>query len=84
MAASPGPLPGCLPDPSCVTLNDVFWQGGIMMMIVSATTVGGVCPRCGVHSSQLCRVDIAGRCAIFLATVRWSESVWGRIVFIVG
>jgi hypothetical protein len=33
---APGPLPACLPDPSCLTLNEVFWQGGIMMMIVSA------------------------------------------------
>jgi len=53
MVASPGPLPACLPDPSCLTLNDVFWQGSIMMMIVSATAVGGACPRCGVHSSYL-------------------------------
>ena len=51
MAASPGPLPAWLPDPSCLTLDDVFWQGGIMIMIVSATTVGSACPQCGVHSS---------------------------------
>jgi transposase len=53
MAASPGPLPLCLPDPSCLTLTDVSWQGGIMMMIVSATTVGAACPRCGVHSAHI-------------------------------
>jgi transposase len=53
MAASPGPLPLCLPDPSCLTLTDVSWQGGIMMMIVSATTVGAACPRCGAHSAHI-------------------------------
>jgi transposase len=53
MAASPGPLPLCLPDPSCLTLTDVSWQGGIMMMVVSATTVGAACPRCGVHSAHI-------------------------------
>ena len=53
MAASPGPLPLCLPDPSCLTLDDVFWHGGIMMMIVSATSVSGACPRCGVHSAHV-------------------------------
>ena len=53
MAASPGPLPLCLPDPSCLTLTDVSWQGGIMLMIVSATTVGAACPRCGVHSAHI-------------------------------
>ena len=59
MAASPSPLPASLPDPSCLTLDDVVCQGGIMMLIVSATAGGGTCPQCGVHSchvhSRYCR-----------------------------
>jgi hypothetical protein len=63
---APGPLPACLPDPSCLTLNEVFWQGGIMMMIVSATAI--VVPVHGVEFLLLtCTVDIAGHCAISFA-----------------
>lgn len=59
MAASPSPLPVSLPDPSCLTLDDVVCQGGITMMIVSASAAGGSCPRCGIRSchvhSRYCR-----------------------------
>ena len=53
MAASPGLLPLCLPDPSCLTLEDMSRQGGVIVMTVSATSVGCACPRCGVHSSRI-------------------------------
>ncbi len=53
MAASPGLLPLCLPDPSCLTLEDMSRQGGVIIMTVSATSVGCACPRCGVHSSHI-------------------------------
>jgi transposase len=53
MAASPGLLPLCLPDRSCLTLEDMSRQGDVIMMTVSATSVGCACPRCGVHSSHI-------------------------------
>jgi hypothetical protein len=65
MASSPGTLCLHAPDPSCLTLNDVFWQGSIIMMIVFATTAGGACP--GREFTPLTfTVDIAARCAISL------------------
>jgi transposase len=52
MAASPSPLQASLPDASCLTLDDVVSQHGIMMMIVSAANSGS-CPHCGVQSSHI-------------------------------
>jgi transposase len=58
MAPSPSPLPGSLPDASCLTLDEIVCQDGIMMMIVSAAN-GGSCPHCGVQAwhihSRYCR-----------------------------
>lgn len=59
MAASPGPLPPSLPDPSCLRLDDVVCQDGAIVLIVAATGADGACPRCGVRSrhvhSRYCR-----------------------------
>jgi len=49
----PAFLPLCLPDRSCLTLEDMSRQGDVIMMTVSATSVGCACPRCGVHSSHI-------------------------------
>jgi transposase len=59
MAASPSPLPATLPDPSCLTLEDVEQQGGILKMTVAASADEAICPGCGTRShrvhSRYCR-----------------------------
>src|SRR5271169_2271577 len=60
MAASSGPLPlSLLPDPSCLTLDEMVHRGNVLMMIVSATTNDAICPSCGARSchihSRYCR-----------------------------
>jgi hypothetical protein len=83
MAASPGLVPLCLPDPSCLTLEDMSRQGGVIMMTVSATSVGCACPRCGVHSSHI-HSRYSRTLRDLPVTARWCESVCGHIAFIVG
>jgi len=54
MAACPSPLPvSLLPDPSCLTLDEIVHQRGVIVMIISATAGGASCPRCGVRSSHV-------------------------------
>src|SRR5579862_485702 len=59
MAASPSPLSASLPDASCLTLDDVVHQGGILTLMVTARADDASCPRCGIRSrhvhSRYCR-----------------------------
>ena len=54
-----GPLPATLPDPSCLTLDDVDHQGGILKVTVTASADEATCPGCGTRSrrvhSRYCR-----------------------------
>ena len=58
MAASPSPLPGLLPDASHLTVEDVYQEDGVIVMIVSAAG-NAACPVCGIYSchvhSRYCR-----------------------------
>jgi hypothetical protein len=58
MATSPQPFAGLLPDASYLTVDDVYQQDGVIVMIISA--VGNArCPACGICSchvhSRYCR-----------------------------
>ena len=53
MAASPSPLPASLPDPSCLTLDNLVHRDGVIMMTVSAIATNAICPRCGTHSRHV-------------------------------
>lgn len=59
MAASPSPLQASLPDASCLKLDDVFDQGGVIMVVVTASPRDAACPHCGTQSrhvhSRYCR-----------------------------
>lgn len=86
MAASPGLLPLCLPDPSCLTLEDMSRQGDVIMMSVSATSIGCACPRCGVHSchihSRYSRTlrDLPGHGAVVRICLRTHLFIVGRLI----
>src|ERR1700751_4146138 len=58
MAASPSPLPGLLPDASHLTVDDVYQEDGVIVMIISAAG-SAACPVCGFCSchvhSRYCR-----------------------------
>jgi transposase len=54
MAASLGPLlMVLLPDPSCLRLDEIVHQNGVMMIIVTASGALATCPRCGTRSSHV-------------------------------
>jgi transposase len=54
MVATADPLPfSLLPDPSCLTLDEMVHQSGVLIMIVSARKHGAICPRCGTLSCHV-------------------------------
>jgi len=54
MAIYSGPLLlSLLPDPSCLTLEEIVHQGGVMVMILSASADAAMCPHCGTRSSHV-------------------------------
>src|ERR1700677_408427 len=54
MAAFSGPLPfSLLPDPSCLTLDEMVHRGSVLRMTVSASIDGAICPGCGIRSRHV-------------------------------
>jgi len=42
-----------LPDPSCLTLEEIVHQRGVMVMMVCASAAGAMCPQCGTRSRHV-------------------------------
>lgn len=52
MAASPSPLPGLLPDALHLTVDEIYPEDGVIVMVVSAITKA-TCPVCGICSPHV-------------------------------
>lgn len=53
MAASPRPLPICLPEGSELSLEKIQHQSDVMMIAVGAVAKAAECPDCGVASTHI-------------------------------
>lgn len=53
MAASPSPLPVLLPDDSRLSLEDVYQQDGVIVIVASATGNAAACPVCSFRSCHV-------------------------------
>ena len=50
---SPPLLLSLLPDPSCLTLEEIVHQDGVMVMVLAASADAAMCPHCGTRSSHV-------------------------------